>query len=103
MGLVLKLAKVADDAGRALRLARFAMIASVQDQPMVGMQLKIRRNIVFDGAFYRVDILARCNAGPVAHAKDMGVHSLRRLAPPHVQHHICGLAANPGQGLQGRA
>ena len=33
----------------------------------------------------------------------MRIDRLRRLSPPHVQHHIGSLAPYPGQGLQGGA
>ena len=79
------------------------MIAPVQDQPVVGMKLEIGRHIVLNGAFNVIDGFAGADAGPVADAKDMGVDGLGRLAPPHVQNHIGGLAANTGQGLQSGA
>jgi len=67
------------------------------------MMLKIGGNIVFDRAFDGVYIFAHSNAGPVAYAKNMGVDRLCRLAPPHVQHHICGFASHTWQQLQGSA
>lgn len=70
---------------------------------MVRMQLKVSRDMILDRAFNRVHILARRDAGAVADAEDMGINGLRRLAPPHVQHDIGGLAPHTRQRLQGGA
>ena len=70
---------------------------------MMCMLLKIRRNIVFNRAFHRINVFARRNARAIANPKDMGVDGLGGLMPPHVQNHIGGLAPDAGQGLQGRA
>ncbi len=70
---------------------------------MMGMKLKIGRNIVFDSALDRVHRFAGADAGAVADAKDMRVHGLRRLPPPHVQHHVGRLAPHTRQRLQRRA
>ncbi len=64
------------------------------------MELEVGRNVVFDGALDRVHILAGADTRAVADAEDMRIHRLRRLPPPHVQHHIGGLAPDTGQGLQ---
>ncbi len=69
----------------------------------MGMMLKVRWNVVFNGALDRVHVFAGANAGAVADAEDMGVDSLSRHAPPHVQHHIGGFAPHARQGLQGCA
>ena len=44
--------------------------------------------------------LARCHAGPVAHAEDVGVDGNRRLTEGNVEHDVRGLAADAGQRLQ---
>jgi len=54
-------------------------------------------DVVLDGAFNGVDVLAGANAGAIADAKDMGVNGLAGMTPPHVQHHIGGLAPDAGQ------
>ena len=69
---------------------------------MMRVQLEIRRNVVFDGAFDCVHILARGDAGAIADAEDVCVNRLRGLPPPHVQNHVGGLSPDAGQGLQGR-
>ena len=43
---------------------------------------------------------AWCQAGAVAHAKDVRVHRHRGLAKGRVQNHICCLAAHTGQRLK---
>jgi hypothetical protein len=67
------------------------------------MALKICGNVVLDLALNSVDIFARRDAGAVTDTKDMGVYSLRRVAPPHIQHHISRFATNTWQRHQGRA
>jgi hypothetical protein len=44
--------------------------------------------------------LARCHAGPVAHAEDVGVDGNRRLTEGDVEYDVRGLAADAGQRLQ---
>ncbi len=65
-------------------LRALQMIAAMQDQPVMGVMLKIRWNIVLDGAFDRVHVLARADAGAVADAEDMGVHRLCRACRHHM-------------------
>ncbi len=67
----------------------------------MGVALEFGGNIVLDGALDRIDVLAGRDPGPVADTKDMSVDRLRRMAPPHVQDDIRGLASDAGQGLQG--
>ena len=64
------------------------------------VKLELGRNIVFDGAFDRIHVFARGDAGAVSDAEDVRVDGLSRLLPPHVQHNIGGLASYAGQGLQ---
>jgi len=70
---------------------------------VVRVQLKISRDMILNCAFHRVHVFAFGDAGAVTHPKDMRVHGLRGLLPPHVQYDVCGLAAHTGQRLQGRA
>jgi hypothetical protein len=79
------------------------MIATMQDQPMMGMQLKIRWDVIFYRAFDRIYIFARGDASAIADTENMGIHRLRGLTPPHIQHDIRRFAANAWQGLQCRA
>ena len=72
----------------------------MQDKPVVGMLLELGGDIVLDRAFDLVDILAGADAAAVSDAEDMGIDRLRGLMEPHVQHHIRGLAPDPGQRLQ---
>ncbi len=67
------------------------------------MQLKIGRNVIFDGALDRINGFARCDAGSVAQTKDMRIDGLCGLTPPHVQNDICGLATDTRQRLKGCA
>ena len=69
----------------------------------MGMKLKIGGNVVFDGAFDCMNGFTRRDACAVANAKNMRVDGLGRLAPPHVQNHVCSFAAHTGQRLQGGA
>ena len=45
----------------------------------------------------RFDIVARCEAGAVADAKDVRIDRERFLAEGGVEHHVGGLAADSGQ------
>ena len=49
---------------------------------------------------HRQRVLARRQAGAVADAEDVRVDRHRRLAERHIEHHVGGLAAHAGQGLQ---
>src|SRR6056297_487911 len=62
--------------------------------------LEIHRHVVLDGALDGVHVFPRANATAVADTKDMRVHRLRRIVPPHVEHHVGGLAPYAGQRLQ---
>lgn len=70
---------------------------------MMCVMLEGDGDVVLDRALDRVDVFAGANARAVANAKDMGVDGLRRMPPPHVQHHIGGLATNAGQRHEGGA
>ena len=51
----------------------------------------------FELGFDRFDIVARREAGAVADAKDVRIDRERLLAEGGVEHHVGGLAADPGQ------
>ncbi len=67
------------------------------------MVLKIGGDIVLNGALNRDNILAGANACSVADPENMGIDRLRRHPPPHIQHHIGGLAPDTRQRLQSGA
>ena len=50
--------------------------------------------------FHLEDVLARCEPGAIANAEDVRVDRHHRLAENGVEHHIGGLAADAGQGLE---
>src|SRR5215475_15628403 len=52
-------ADVVDQAGRAVGLAGFADIAPVQDQPVMGVELALRRHALLQLVLHRARILAR--------------------------------------------
>ena len=66
--------------------------------------MSVQQKAVRDDAHESIFDLARRFAGrdgeAVGDAEDMGVDGQRRLAEDGVEHHIGGLAANTGQGLQ---
>src|SRR4029079_136999 len=101
--LLLEAADVADETARAFRPARLADIAAVQDQPMMGMALALRRH---HGVEHLLDLgrgLAGSEAGAVADPEQMGVDGDGRLAEGGVEDDIGGLAADAGQRLEGGA
>ena len=67
---------------------------------MVGVAAEQRWHALVELAFHRQRRLARRQAAAVADPEDMGVDRIGRLAKRHVEHHVGGLAANTGQGLQ---
>jgi CysZ protein len=93
----------ANETAWAFRPARLADIAAVQDQPMMGMALALRRH---HGVEHLLDLgrgLAGSEAGPVADPEQMGVDGDGRLAEGGVEDDIGGLAADAGQRLEGGA
>src|SRR3954470_441924 len=102
-GLRLELAKVADQALRAARLAREADVAPVQDQPVVGVLEKFRRRELQQPVLDFPRILSRGEAGPVGDAEDVGVDRHGGLAESGIEDHVGGLAAHPRQRLEGLA
>ena len=51
-------------------------------------------------AFHHFDCFARCDAGAVGDAEVVRVHRDGRLAEGDIEHHVCGLAADAGQGFE---
>src|SRR5262245_32831602 len=74
-----ELAKVADQALRAARLAREADIAPVQDQPVVGVLQVFRRSELQQLLFDREHVFPRRDAGAVRDAENVRVDRHRRL------------------------
>src|SRR5215831_20439581 len=95
--LVLVLAEVGDHALRAVRLARRADVAPVQDQPVVRVVPEFLRREFDQLALHLFDIGARREPGAVRHAEDVRVDRDRRLAEGDVEHDVRGLAPDPGQ------
>ena len=66
-------AEVGDEAGAAARFARDADVAAVQDKPVVRVQQVFGRHArhqpFFDGKYG----FARCDAGTVGDAEDVGI------------------------------
>lgn len=58
------------------------------------------RNHLQQAILHRAHVLARRQSGAVGDAEDMGVHRHGRFAEGGVEHHVGGLAADPGQGFQ---
>ena len=72
----------------------------MQDHPVVCVELKIGGDVILDRALDNVDRFTRRDACSIPKTKDMRVHSLCRLLPPHVQDHIGGFAPHTGQALE---
>src|SRR5450759_704824 len=94
------LAQIGDDALLAQRLARHASVAPVQDQPMMGMALIVRRDDLLEPLFDLERRLAGRQAGAIADAKNVGIDRDGRLAEGDIEHDIGGLAPDPRQFLQ---
>jgi hypothetical protein len=82
-------------------LARLAHVAAVQDQPVVRVHPVGLRPARACSSFISTSAAScpapgRCGCD----AEDVRVHRHRRLAEGDVQHHVGGLAAHAGQGLQ---
>ncbi len=88
---------------RALRLARHADIAPVQDQPVVRILAELFRRRLEQAVLDFAHCPARREPGAVRHAEDVRVDCDRRLAEGDVHHDVRGLAANAGQCLERRA
>src|SRR3546814_5180545 len=67
---------------RALRPARLAGIAAVQDQPVMGVQQPLGRDHAHQRVLDRARRPAGCDAGAVADAEDMRVAGDRMRAEP---------------------
>jgi hypothetical protein len=72
----------------------------VQDQPVVGIAAEWLGNDLFKLGFDLFGSLARRKPGPVADAEYVGVDCKRFLTKGGVEHDVCRLAADAGQGLE---
>ena len=70
---------------------------------MVGVAKEAFWNDLKEFVLHRAGRLAGSDAEPVGDAKNVGVHSERRLAEGGVEHHARCLAANSRQRLERRA
>jgi hypothetical protein len=78
-----------------------ADIAAVQDQPVMGVQrIAVRRHRASSAGLDSRPASCRGPGRCGSDAEDMGVDRDGRFAEGDVQHHIGGLAADPGQRLQ---
>jgi len=102
-GLVLKSADIHNHALRAVGLAGFAHVATMQDQPVVGTVLPVRGDELHQAVFNFADGLAGGQADAVGDAEDVGVHGNRRFAKDGVEDDVGGLAAHAGEGFEGGA
>ena len=84
----------------ALRLARLAGVAAVQDQPVVGVAPEGLRHNLLEPGLDRIDILPGSKAGAVADTKDVSVDGESFLAEGGVEHDVGGLSAHSGKFLQ---
>src|SRR5262245_57010802 len=99
--LLLEAANVANETTRTVRPARLADIAAVQDQPMMGMALALRRHHRLEHALDFGGGLAGSETGAVADPEDMGVDGDGGLAECRVEDDIGGLAADAGKRFEG--
>src|SRR6476620_516006 len=94
------LAEVGNNAPLAQRTPRDADVAPVQDQPVMSMKPVFLWHHLIELHLDLERCLARCHAGPVAHAEGVGVDGNRRLTEGNVEYDVRGLAADAGQRLQ---
>ncbi len=100
VGLVAEPAQVAQGALAEARLARGAHVAAVQDQPVVGVEQVVLGHAPQQRLLDLQHVLARREPGAVGQPEDVSVDRHRRLAEDGVEHHVGGLAADAGQGLE---
>src|SRR6185503_13382412 len=74
------LAKIGDETCGAGGLARLADVASVQDQPVVGVHLELVRRYAHELVLEGAHVRARRDTGPVRDAEDVSVDRDRWLA-----------------------
>ena len=72
----------------------------MQNQPVMRIAAEGLRDDLLQLGFDDLDRLAGREAGPVAHAEDVGVDGEGLLAERGVEHDIGGLAAHAGQFLK---
>ena len=93
-------AQVGDRAGRAVRLARLAHITSVQDQPVVRIQLEFIRHQSQQAFFNLKHGLSRCDAGAITDPEDMGVNCNGWLPEGRIQDDVGSFPSYPGKLFQ---
>src|SRR4051812_34432099 len=98
LGLVA--AQVADRAAPAFGPPRLADVAAVQDEEVVRVAAEGRRRHPVELPLHRQHVLARREAGAVRDPEDVGVDREGLGAEGAVHHHVGGLAADAGQGLE---
>src|SRR5690554_4565899 len=100
INLLFILAQILDHTAATAWFACHASIASVQDQPVVGVAQKLPGHMAHEFLFHFEDVLAGGDAGPVGDAKNMRIHRHGELAESGVEYHVGGLAAYAGQGFK---
>src|SRR5690554_7861384 len=92
LGLLLELAEVLDHTAAAAGLARYAGVAAMQDQPVVGVLAELLRHVAQQLLLHFDHVLALGDAGAVGDPEDMGVHGDGGLAEGGVENDVGGLA-----------
>ena len=93
-------AQIRNQASLAQRTPSHTDVASVQNEPVMGMWLVIRRDDILEFHLDLERCRTRCKAGPVGHAKNVSVDRDRGLPEGNVEDHVRGFAAHPGQGFE---
>jgi len=86
-------AQVIHDAFVAQGLLRFAGVAAVQDEPMVGVEQEFFGHEAHKFVFYFAYVFARGEIHAVGYTENMGIHSHGRLAEGGVEYDVGGFAA----------
>src|SRR5690606_29710269 len=89
-----------DGAPPAFRLSCLADVATMQDEPVVGMERETLRHLLLERQLHRQWRCPRREPGAIAYPEQMRVDRNGGLLEENVQHHIGRLAADAGQGLE---
>src|SRR5258708_20129719 len=91
--------QIGDQALLAERATCHAHVASVQNQPVMGMAFVLCRYHAIELGLDLEGRLAGCHASPIADAEDVRIDGDSCLTKCNVEHDICRLSADPGQRL----
>ncbi len=95
-GLFRPATKVIDQTDLATRFARDARVASMQDQPVMGVALEFGWNDFFQSKLNFQRRFSRRQTGAISDAKQMGIDGDGRFTKGDVEHDIGRLAPHPG-------